>query len=69
MIYADEILKKDNSEAPKLSDHTVATITGVTIGLIAGAMYAYFNEKKYLPYIIGGGVAGGVILRVSLIKK
>lgn len=70
MIYADEILKKDDSaDGPKLSDRTIGTATGAIIGLAGGLAFAYFKDRKYLPCALIGTVAGGIITAISLLKK
>ncbi len=70
MVYADEILKKkDDAQGPNMSDRTIGTITGAFIGLAGGFAWAWYKNKKYLPWMLGGTAAGGLIMGISLIKK
>lgn len=71
MYYADEILSGDKTPATskKLGNTTGAVITGAVVGLLSGGLYAWFNNKKYLPWMLAGAAAGGILIRISLLKK
>lgn len=45
------------------------TLIGAGIGAVAGALFAYFENKEYVIDIIIGAVAAGLISRAFLVKK
>jgi len=71
MIYADEVLNNGSSSKKTftITDITRGTLTGASIGLVGGTLYAYFRDKKYINCMIIGTVAGGFISRIFLIQK
>lgn len=71
MVYAEDILNKAKKEVEPVTLSTISqgTATGAVIGLVGGALFAYFQQKKYLPCMIWGTLAGGLVTRLLLIKK
>lgn len=68
-IYAEDFLNKDRSTKMSISDISRGTLTGASVGLIGGVLYAYFRKAKYTNSMIIGALAGGLISRIFLIKK
>lgn len=69
MIYADDILNKPATSKPRLSDIATGTVTGAVLGLTAGILYAYFQNKKYIQSMMIGTLAGGLLSNIFQIKK
>ena len=68
-FFAEDILNKNRSASPStVTEATKGTVAGAAIGLIGGAIYAFFYQKKYLPSMGIGAVAGGVISRIFITK-
>lgn len=70
MVYADEILEKDKGENSfTFSSLAQGTTTGAIAGLIGGVLFAYFQKKSYVPCMLVGTIAGGIVSGIFLIKK
>lgn len=69
MIYGDEISKPRKKGVQASSLKIYAGATGAVVGMISGALFAYFEQKKLLRSLIIGGVTGAVVFSVAMMSK
>lgn len=70
-LYVGELLsKKDQENASRLSfEKSKGTFIGAGIGLTAGTLYAFFKKKSYIPSMLIGTLAGGLVSSLFLYKN
>jgi hypothetical protein len=71
MKYADDILEKTGQVKSDFTFSSMGqgTATGAIVGLVGGVLFAYFQKRQFVPCMLVGTIAGGLVSRIFLIKK